>query len=203
MTRHIDISKRKIVFRRSIFCIEELQLRHELFDGKMGTLITRLVLERGDSVAVLPHDPSLDIVLLCEQFRAPTVAKGTGWLVEIPAGILEDDEDIETCARRETWEETGHELADLIPIATVYPSPGGSSERVHVFYGQISLRPDTPHTAGVAQEGEDIRIIHLPVTTALAQLSAGEIQDAKTVIALQWLELAVARQEALGTIKSR
>lgn len=89
MTLNIEISKRKIVFRRSIFRIEELRLRHELFDGTMGAPITRLVLDRGDSVAVPPHDPSLNIVLFCEQFRAPTVEKGTGWLAEIPAGLLE------------------------------------------------------------------------------------------------------------------
>lgn len=203
MHRRIEIFQQKLIFDRYIFRIEELKLRHELFDGSMGEPITRLVLERGDSVAVLPHDPAAGVVLLCEQFRAPTVARGPGWLVEIPAGILEEDETVQASARRETWEETGHEVAALTPIATVYPSPGGSSERIHVFCGQIALRPDAPETAGVAHEGEDIRIHRLPVAAALARLRAGEIQDAKTVIALQWLELAMVRVGVSGAPASR
>ncbi|MDD9721796.1 NUDIX domain-containing protein [Sulfitobacter sp. PR48] len=199
MERRIEISQRKTVFQRFIFRIDELQLRHELYNGSMGAQITRLVLERGDSVCVLPHDPVARVVLLCEQFRAPTAANGPGWLAEIPAGVLEEGESSEDCARRETLEETGHEIDALTRIATVYPSPGGSSERIHVFYGQIALRLDAPDTAGVANEGEDIRIFRVPAEDALRRLHAGEIQDAKTVIALQWLELAMLRADVPGS----
>ena len=198
MARRVEISQRKIIFDRYIFRIAELHLRHELFDGSMSAPMTRLVLDRGDSVAVLPHDPVAGVLLLCEQFRGPTVERGPGWLVEIPAGMLEADEVAEACATRETWEETGHEVAALTPIATVFPSPGGSSERIQIFHGRIALRSDAPNTAGVAHEGEDIRVFRVSVDTALARLHAGEIQDAKTVIALQWLELALARAENFG-----
>lgn len=203
MSLRIEICKRKIIFERAFFRIEEMRLRHERFDGSMGAPITRLVLERGDSVAVLPHDPAAGMVLLCEQFRAPTVGRGPGWMSEIPAGILEQDEAIEACARRETQEEIGHAVEALTHIATVYLSPGGSSERVHIFYGRIVLSPDAPDTAGVVKEGEDIRILRIPVDTALARLRAGEIQDAKTTIALQWLELATIHANIPDTIPSR
>jgi ADP-ribose pyrophosphatase len=199
MKRRIEILQQKTIFDRFIFRIEEVHLRHEHFDGSMGAPITRLVLNRGDSVAVLPHDPSVGVVLLCEQFRVPTVERGPGWLAEIPAGMLDKDETVEACAQRETREETDHEVVALTPIATVYPSPGGSSERIHIFYGRIALQPDSSHIAGVAEEGEDIRILRLPIEDALARLRAGEIQDAKTVIALQWLELATVRQEISGS----
>jgi ADP-ribose pyrophosphatase len=170
-----------------------VRLQHELFDGSMGPPITRLVLERGDSVAVLPHDPVHRVVLLCEQFRLPTVAHGPGWLLEIPAGILETGEDVEACARREMIEETGYSVDALDPIATVYLSPGGSSERIHIFRGSIALRVDAVGTAGIKSEGEDIRIIRMPVHEAIAKMRAGELLDAKTVIALQWLERTMAR----------
>ena len=83
----------------------------------------------------------------------------------------------------------------LDPIATVYLSPGGSSERIHIFYGGIALRTDGADTAGIESEGEDIRIIRMPVDEAIAMVRAGELLDAKTVVALQWLELALARGE--------
>ncbi len=166
----------------------------------MGPEIHRLVLDRGDSVAVLPHDPVAGMVLLCEQFRAPTAARGPGWLAEIPAGILDDGETPEVCAQRETDEETGHAVKALTPIATVYPSPGGSSERIHVFHGLIALRPDAPETAGLASEGEDIRVLRLSVDEALAWLRDGVVQDAKTVLALQWLELSLLRGDLPGAL---
>ena len=193
MDRRVKILERKEVFRRFVFRIDEVQLQHERFDGSMSPPITRLVLERGDSVAVLPHDPVNRVVLLCEQFRLPTVAHGPGWLLELPAGILETGENAETCARREMIEETGYSVGALDPIATVYLSPGGSSERIHIFHGTIALLADAADTAGIESEGEDIRIIRMPVDEAIAKVRAGELLDAKTVVALQWLELALAR----------
>ena len=194
MDKRVKIIQRETVFRRFIFRIDEVQLQHERFDGSMGSPIVRLVLERGDSVAILPHDPVNRVVLLCEQFRLPTIAHGSGWLMEIPAGILEAGEDAESCARRETIEETGYRVEALDPITTVYLSPGGSSERIHIFRGVIALRADVAETAGVESEGEDIRIIRMPVDEAIAKARSGEFVDAKTVIALQWLDLEMARE---------
>jgi nudix-type nucleoside diphosphatase (YffH/AdpP family) len=195
MDRRVEILHRTKVFHRFVFRIDEVELRHERFDGTMGPPITRLVLERGDSVAVLPHDPVNRVVLLCEQFRLPTVAHGSGWLLEIPAGILETGEDADTCARREMLEETGYSVTALTPIATVYLSPGGSSERIHIFHGEIALRADAADTGGIEGEGEDIRIVRLPVDEAIAKVRAGEMLDAKTVVAFQWLELTLARKD--------
>ena len=87
-------------------------------------------------------------------------------------------------------EETGYSVDALDPIATVYLSPGGSSERIHIFRGGIALRADAADTAGIESEGEDIRIIRMPVDEAIAKVRAGELLD---VVALQWLELALAR----------
>jgi nudix-type nucleoside diphosphatase (YffH/AdpP family) len=189
MDGRVEVTSRREVFNRLIFRIDEVQLQHERFDGSMSAPINRLVLNRGDSVAILLHDPRTRVVLLCEQFRLPTYGHGPGWLLEIPAGTLESGEDAEVCARRETLEETGYTVGALDVIATVYLSPGGSSERIHIFYGTIAVREDAAETAGVEIEGEDIRIVRLSVEEALAKARAGEILDAKTLIALQWLAL--------------
>jgi nudix-type nucleoside diphosphatase (YffH/AdpP family) len=188
----INIIQRRQIFHRFVFRIDELKLQHERYDGTMSPEITRLVLDRGDSVAMLLHDPEKDSILLCEQFRAPTLDKDSGWLVELPAGMLESGEDPAECARRETVEETGYAPRSLRRIACVYLSPGGSSERIHLFYAKVSLADEIGPSGGLTEEGEDIRLIQLPVREALAKAAAGEIQDAKTLIAIQWFELQLS-----------
>ena len=172
-----------------MFRIDELKLQHERYDGTMSREITRLIFERGDSVAMLLHDSEKESILLCEQFRAPTLEKDSGWLVELPAGVLEAGEDPAECANRETMEETGFAPKSLRRIACFYLSPGGSSERIHLYYVEVSLADQIGAGGGLAAEGEDIRLIQLPVKEAFAQAAAGEIHDAKTLIAIQWLEL--------------
>lgn len=189
MERRVHILSRTEIFRRAIFRIDELRLQHERYDGSMSAPITRLVLNRGDSVAILLHDPARRMVVLCEQFRPPTLDHGVGWLLELPAGMVEPGEPPEACARREVVEETGYPLTRIDHVATAYLSPGGSSERVHIFHAEVSVRDDAPLTAGLAGEGEDIRVVGLEVDDAFAKAKAGEIIDAKTLVALQWLEL--------------
>jgi nudix-type nucleoside diphosphatase (YffH/AdpP family) len=185
----IKIIQRQQIFHRFVFRIDELKLQHERYDGTMSAEITRLVFDRGDSVAMLLHDPEKDCLLLCEQFRAPTLDKDSGWLVEVPAGVLESGEDPAECANRETIEETGYAPRLLRRIACVYLSPGASSERIHLFYAEVSLGDQIGTGGGLMEEGEDIRLIQLPVEEAFAKATAGEIQDAKTLIAIQWFGL--------------
>lgn len=194
MGKIIRILQRREVFHRFIFRIEEVTLEYERFDGSMSGTLTRLILNRGDSVAILLHDTHNQSLLLSEQFRAPAFEAGPGWLVELPAGILEAGEKPEECARRETLEETGYTVHALEPIASVYLSPGGSSERVHIFHAEVSLADRTASGGGLASEQEDIRLISLPSDEAFAKARQGQILDAKTLIALQWLELRGPRQ---------
>lgn len=193
MSRTVRIIQRREVFKRFVFRIEEVTLQHELFNGAMSGEITRLILQRGDSVAMLLCEREKQTVLLCEQFRAPTLDNGTGWLLEIPAGILEPGEDAEECARREVMEEIGFSVKMLRRIATVYLSPGGSSERIHLFYGDVSANDRTGKGGGLENEGEDIRLIYMPVVEAISKAKNGQIEDAKTLVALQWLALETAQ----------
>ena len=191
MTGTVRIIDRREVFKR-FFRVEEVTLQHELYNGSMGKEITRLILDRGDSVAMLLCDLENQLVLLCEQFRLPTYDKGPGWLIELPAGTLEKGENAEDCARRETLEETGYSVKSFRKVASVYLSPGGSSERIHIFYADVSMNDRVGAGGGVIDEGEDIRLISMPIADAIAQARSGQIQDAKTVIGLQWLELSKA-----------
>lgn len=187
MHREVHILSHHEVFRKAIFRIEEYQLQHTCFDGSLSRPLTRMVLDRGDSVAALVHDLATDEIVLAEQFRLPTHERGPGWLVELPAGMVEAGEEPEACMRREVEEEVGFSIDQVQPISTVYLSPGGSSERVHVFYATLGQR--VSEGGGVKSEGEDIRLVRTPAREAIRSALAGEIQDAKTLIAIQWLAL--------------
>jgi ADP-ribose pyrophosphatase len=189
MQRKVRIIRRRDVFHRFIFRIEEVTFQHERFDGSMSDEMTRLVLQRGDSVAILLVDEAASLVLLCEQFRIPAHDRGPGWLLELPAGVLEPGETETNCAQREALEETGYSVESFESIARVYLSPGGSSERITILAASVVMAGKHASGGGVAAEGEDIRSVWVPIAEALELARRGEIQDAKTLIAVQWLGL--------------
>jgi ADP-ribose pyrophosphatase len=169
------------------FRIDRLRLRFPLYEGGMSGEVVREVLERGRVAAVLLADPDNDAVVLIEQFRpGPYAAGDEPWMIEVVAGVIEGVESAEEMTRREAREEANCEISDLFPIMRFFTSPGASTESVTLFCGRV----DSTNAGGVhglEEEGEDIRVMVLPVNEALALLNEGKIVNAKTVIALQWL----------------
>jgi ADP-ribose pyrophosphatase len=188
MSRRVEVLSHETIFK-NFFRIDQARLRFEKYDGTMSEEVTRLVFERGDSVAALVHDPEADTLTFTEQFRYPTVAKGPGWIMEIPAGSVEEGEEPADTMRRELEEEIGCRVETLTPVHSFYVSPGGTSERIHLFYALVTPAHYVSEGGGLASEHENIRVLTLPVDEVLRQLWAGQIHDAKTLIALQWLHL--------------
>jgi ADP-ribose pyrophosphatase len=151
--------------------------------------MVREVFERGHAAAVLPYDPVRDQVVLVEQFRIGALRAPEGpWLLEIVAGIIDPGETPEAVVRREAVEESGCVLQDVVPICEYHVSPGGTTERIALFCGQV----DALHIGGIhglAEEEEDIRVLVVPTDEAIALLHAGKILSAAPIIALQWLLL--------------
>jgi len=189
MIRKVEIIDRQTVFQKAIFRIEETRLRHERHDGQMSAEITRLNLDRGDSVAAIIHNREDDTLVLVNQFRYPTYGPEDGWLWELPAGIIREGEDPTEAMRRELMEETGYDVLKLNFIRSFFLSPGGSSERVHLFYASVSPTNQTAAGGGVPSEDEDIETLHILVDDAIKHLESGNLHDAKTMIGVQWLVL--------------
>ena len=145
-------------------------------DGSEGEL--EMVRHPGAS-AVVPFlsdpagaDPQ---ILLMRQYRYAA----EGFLLEIPAGRLDAGEDPEACAHRELAEETGCRAGSMHHLFTMYTTPGFTDERIHLFMA-------TELTQGIAAREADEFIELMPVTLsgALAMIERGEIQDAKTALAI-------------------
>ncbi|UPS62169.1 ADP-ribose diphosphatase [Providencia rettgeri] len=181
------ISKRKLF--NGFFQMVEYQFRHRLFAGGWSKEIRREVFERGHAGVVLPYDPKTDSVVLIEQIRLPAIETSeTPWLLEAVAGMIEQNESPEEVIRREAVEEAGLVIGRTEKALSYLSSPGGTTERMHVFIGEVdSSQAKGVH--GLASENEDIRVHVVSRVQAYQWVEDGTIDNAATVIAIQWLQL--------------
>ncbi|GAA2557976.1 NUDIX domain-containing protein [Winogradskya consettensis] len=146
--------------------------------------------DRGNGATLLPYDAERGTVLLARQFRYPVYVNGhpDGLLLETAAGLLDEDSP-EDAIRREATEELGITIGEIEHVFDVYMSPGSVTERLHFYAAPYT--PDTRLTAGggLADEGEDITVVELPFAEALDMTYDGRINDAKTIMLLQWAAL--------------
>jgi len=183
--------------------IERLQLRHRLFSGVWSEVFTRELQLKDPAVGVLLFDPDRDALLLVRQFRvgmfSDTLRHGDevlGWPLEIVAGMVDSSEEFEEVALRESKEESNCVPTDLIKICEYYNSPGGSNEKIILFCGRIDSR-NAGGVYGLIEEHEDIEVQVRSYANAMDLLERGEINNAMTIIALQWLQLH--RQKLLSS----
>jgi len=144
-------------------------------DGSTGTL--EMIRHPGAS-AVVPvlgepgDDPE---ILLIRQYRYAA----DQFLYEIPAGRLDPGESPADCARRELQEETGYSAERVEHVFTMYTTPGFTDEKIHLFVA-------TGLVAGQAHREADefMELVPTRLSRALSMVEQGEIQDAKTALAL-------------------
>lgn len=186
----VTVLDRRQVFK-GFFSIEKLRLRHRLFAGGWSAEFERELFQRGHAAGVLLYDPVLDQVVLIEQFRVGALPQtptddASPWLLELVAGVIDEGESAEEVARREALEEAGCALGELVHICRYFSSPGGSTEQIDLFCGRVDAsRAGGIH--GLAEEHEDIRVHVLPSSEATQALQKGRLNNAMTIIAMQWL----------------
>jgi ADP-ribose pyrophosphatase len=175
------------------FKINEYTLQHQQFSGQLTQIFNREIFERGDAVVVMPYDIARDKVLLIEQFRAGALNNTESpWLLEFIAGMFGVNESPEEVAIREAKEEANLNLSyqDLEPIITFYPSPGGTSEKLHLYLAKFdSSSVCSGEVYGLPEENEDILLHLVSRTEAVNLLAQGKITNAATIIGLQWLAI--------------
>ncbi len=176
------------------FKIDELLVTHRQIDGTTSSVQRRLVFERGDSVAVLLFNRDRRTVVLVEQFKAPTLiarrrddpATTDGWLVEPLAGMIDTGEAPEAAAIRETLEETGYRIREPELIGRFFVSPGGTSERVFLYFAEVGDADRVGMGGGI--DDEDIKVLEIGLEELFEQLARGLIEDAKLAIGAYWLQ---------------
>lgn len=175
------------------FKIDEFLVVHEQIDGTMSAVEKRLVFERGDLVGILLLHAERKAVVLVEQFKVPALVScrrddpstTDGWIVETVAGMVEANETPEAAAIRETFEETGYQIRQLQPIGKFFSSPGGTSERVFLYFAEVHDADRIGKGGGI--DDEDIKIVEMPIDGLFDRTARGSIEDPKLWIAAYWL----------------
>lgn len=182
---------------RGFFRVDKLTLRHRAYQGGWGQPVTREIFVRGEAAAVLPYDPCRQEILLVEQFRVGAYGwRPSPWCLELIAGIADKDgESHASLVRREAVEEAGIELDDVEEICRYMPSPGGSDERLTLFIACADLS-EAGGVYGQPDEGEDIRVVKVSVQGIPELLASGVLDNAASIIALQWLQLHKSEVDA-------
>jgi ADP-ribose pyrophosphatase len=169
--------------------VEQLQLRHRLFSGSWSEVIKRELQVKEPAVGILLFDPDRDEILLIRQFRVGMLNEETSaWPLEIVAGMVDEGEQLDAVARRESKEEANCLPTELIQICEYFNSPGGSNERITLFCGRINSE-NAGGVYGLAEEQEDIEVQLLSYDEAMQAVESGEINNAMTIISLQWLQI--------------
>lgn len=174
---------------------EEILSTQDIFDGRIvhlkvhtvklpdGNESIREIIHHQGAVAIVAVDDEQQ-VLLVKQFRL-----GAGQVMyEIPAGLLEPDEDPQLAIVRELREETGYRPLNVESMGGIYLAPGYSTEYIHLYYASgyeyAPLEQD---------EDEFVEAIRIPLIQALSMIDNGEIIEAKSIVAL----LKVARRSGV------
>ncbi|MEM1943865.1 MAG: NUDIX hydrolase [Candidatus Caldarchaeum sp.] len=160
-------TKSETVYRGILFDV----LREEV-EGRRRSFVRELVVHPG-AVAIVPVLDDGRIVLI-RQYRHAA----REWLVEVPAGTIED-ESPEECARRELEEEVGYRADKLQKLAEFYLAPGYSTELLHVFTAWKLTR-----TSARTAEDEQISVFETGLGEVVEMVLSGKIRDAKTIASL-------------------
>ena len=168
------ILKRNQIFSGRAFDVEELQV--SLPDGRERHYD---LVDHNDSVTIIPIADNGDI-LFVEQFRIG----GEERLLELPAGVMDEGEDPETCAAREVREETGMAARHLVRLGAVYLAPGYCNELNHIFLAEEL-------TANPLEQDDDefLSLKSVSIQEAERLIANGGIKDSKTLAALYLFRL--------------
>lgn len=169
-------------------------LKKTTFDylRKDGTWQTQMreTYDRGNGAAILLYNREKGTIILTRQFRFPAYVNDVvdGMMIEACAGLLDND-DPETAIRRESEEETGYRIGEVKKVFEAYMSPGSVTEKLHFFVAPYDPEEQVSDGGGKEHEGEDIEVLEVPLAEAASMISEGTIQDAKTIMLIQYAQL--------------
>ena len=147
-----------------------------------GTTLDIAIIRHPGASAIIPLLDK-DTMIVLTQYRH---AIGE-YIWEIPAGTFNRNESAFECAKRELMEETGYVANEWHPLGFIFPLPGYSDERIHIFLARDLILTDQN-----LHRDEMLDVHKVKINDVLQMISQGKIQDSKTIsgifMAIKWLE---------------
>ena len=157
--------KKKNFYKGKIIGLDVYDLKIE------GRKVRREVIDHPGAAAMLAFDEK-GKVLLVKQHRFPH-----GYILEIPAGTLEKNEDPKDCAFRELEEETGYKAKKMTHLLTYYPSVGYNMEAIHCYVASGTKKVNELEL----DNDEFITVVKMDLKKLIGMIKAGKIIDSKTI----------------------
>ena len=170
--------------------LDRIDYDYQFKNGEWKRL-SRECYNRGNGAAILLYNVKKQTVILTKQFRMPAYEnnKNEGMSIEVCAGAIDNnDKPLETIIR-ETEEEVGYKIDNAKQVLTAYTSPGALTEKMYLFVAEYNEIMKVSKGGGLESEDEDIEILELSFSKAIAMVKNEEIIDAKTIMLLQYAQI--------------
>jgi ADP-ribose pyrophosphatase len=165
----------KLVEKQLLYNGKKVRLElHHIEEEETETRHVREIVVHPGAVVIIPF-VTADEILLIRTYR---YAAGQ-YLMELPAGTLEKNEDPINCAGRELAEETGYTAGRLKSIGNFFTSPGILTEKMYAYAAYDLVKGEQN-----LDEGEDIEVEQVTLDEAIGMIGDGQIHDGKTIAAL-------------------
>ncbi|WP_340075004.1 GDP-mannose pyrophosphatase NudK [Leptobacterium sp. I13] len=188
MNNRVNINEIKVL-SDDWYILKKVNFDYQLEDSSWQNQ-TREVYDRGNGAAILLYNKKQETVILTKQFRMPTYLNKnhSGMMLEVCAGLLDEDNP-EDCIIREAEEETGYRIPHVKKVFEAYMSPGAVTEKLYYFVAEYNENMKVSEGGGNQDEHENIEVMEIPFKNALKMIETGEIQDAKSILLLQYAQV--------------
>ena len=161
------------------------------FEDGQWRRLSRESYNRGNGTGILLYNKEKQTVILTKQFRMPAYVNNPkeSMSIEVCAGALDKNEDPETCIIREVEEEVGYKIESAKKVLECYTSPGAVTEKMFLFIAEYDDSMKINEGGGLEIENEEIEVLEIPFSKALAMVDDFEIIDAKTILLLQYAQI--------------
>jgi ADP-ribose pyrophosphatase len=169
------------------FTVDAITLRHELIAGGMTPPIKRFLLRRPDAVCAVVVNTDRQVMYFVRQFRVGPASKGdNAWMTELAAGLVDEGESCEAAVLREVAEELGFQATSASEITMIYTSAAIISERIYIYYIEVTDDQRVSDGGGIPTEHEDLEIIEVELSDLQRFRWESDLADCKTQIGLDW-----------------
>lgn len=170
--------------------LTEISYDYKFKDGTWKR-VSRESYDRGHGTGVLLYNIEKQTVILTRQFRMPIyyTNKHEAMSIEVCAGAIDQNESAESTIIREVEEEVGYRVKHVKKVMESYMSPGALTEKMYLFVAEYSDAMKINEGGGLESENEEIEVLELPFLEAIKMMQSGDIQDAKTIMLLQYAQI--------------